>query len=88
MDGNEFAPDDDGAGELNEREIVVSFLLKADGQLAKTVEERVCDLNNPAACMEVWIAFLPVLAAGPDMGRITGLPRVGHLFPARTVWSY
>ncbi len=30
MDGNKFAPDDDGTSELNESEIIGSFLLKAD----------------------------------------------------------
>ncbi len=30
MNGNEFAPDDGGASELNESEIIGSFLLKAD----------------------------------------------------------
>ncbi len=75
MNRNEFAPNDNGTGELNESEIIGSFFLKADEQLAKTVEERMCDLNNPAACMEIRIAFqfLFFLAARPDMGRITAL---------------
>ncbi len=30
MNGNEFAPDDGGTSELNESEIIGSFLLKAD----------------------------------------------------------
>ncbi len=75
MNGNEFTPDDGGTSELNESEIIGSFLLKADEQLAKTVEKRVCDLNDPAACMEVWIAFsfLLFLAAWSDMWRIASL---------------
>ncbi len=53
MNRYEFAPNNDGTGELNESKIIGSFFLKADEQLAKTVEERVCDLSNPAACMKI-----------------------------------
>ena len=79
MDRNEFAPDNNGAGKLNESEIIGGFLFKTDEEFAKTIEKRVRDLNDPAASMEIWIAlqFLFFFTAGSNMRDITAL---FHLF--------
>ena len=69
MNRKELTPDNHSAGKLNESEIIGGFLFKTDEEFTKAIEKRVCDFNDPAACMEVRIAyqFLFFLAAGPDM---------------------
>ena len=73
MDRNEFAPDNNSAGKMNQGEVIGGFFLKPDKQFAEAVEKRVCNLNNPAASMEIRIAlyFQLFLATGPNMGYIT-----------------
>ena len=60
---------------MNEGQIIGSFLFKTNQKLAKAIEKRVRDFNNPTAGMKFWIAlqFLLFLATGSDMGRITTL---------------
>ncbi len=72
MNRDEFAPDNNSAGKMNQGEVIGGFFLKTDKQFAEAVEKRVSDLNNPAAGMEIRIAlyFQLFLATGPNMGYI------------------
>ena len=86
MNAQEFAPDNSSARKLNKGQIIGGFLFITDQQFMKTVEKRVCDLNDPTAGPEVRVTFqfLLFLAAGTNMGRIT--MRV-HLFTAARIAS-
>lgn len=57
MNLDEFTPDNNGAGQLNQGQIIGGFFLKTNEQFAKAVKKRVCELNDPAACMEIRIAL-------------------------------
>ncbi len=59
MNLDEFTPGNNGAGQLNQGQIIGGFFLKTNEQFAKAVEKRVYDLNDPAACMEIRIAPTP-----------------------------
>ncbi len=82
MNLKKFTPDNNSAGEMDECQVICSFLLKTDQQLAKTIEKRVRDLNDPAMGMEIRITFqfLHFLAAWPNMWRIASL--LNFLFAA------
>ena len=71
MNAQEFTPDNNSASKLNKSQIIGGFLFIADQQFAKTVEKRVCDLNDPTAGSEVWVTFqfLLFLAAGTTPAR-------------------
>ncbi len=86
MNAQEFAPDNNSAGKLNKSQIIGGFLFKTNQKLAKAIEKRVRDLNDPTAGSEVWVTFqfLLFLAAGTNMGRIT--TRL-HLFAAASIAS-
>lgn len=72
MNGDKLAPDDNGAGKVDQGKVDLRFLLKANEQLAKTVEKRVRDFNYPASGFEVWVTlyFFALLTSGTDMGGI------------------
>jgi len=57
MNAQEFAPDNNSASKLNKSQIIGDFLFITDQQFPKTIEKRVCDLNDPTAGPEVWAAF-------------------------------
>jgi len=75
MNGNEFAPDDNSAGKMDESKVVDGFFLKTNQELTKAIEKRVCDFNNPTAGFEVRITFqfLLFLTPRPNVGRIATL---------------
>ena len=86
MNAQEFAPDNNCASKLNKSQIIGSFLFITDQQFTKTVEKRVCALNDPTADPEVEVAFQPLLflAAGTNTGHIaTQL----YLFSAASIAS-
>ena len=86
MNAQEFAPDNNSASKQNKSQIIVGFLFITDQQFTKTIEKRVCDLNDPTAGPEVRVTFqfLLFLAAGTNMGRIA--MRL-HLFTAARIAS-
>ena len=63
MNAQEFAPDNSSARKLNKGQIIGGFLFITDQQFMKTVEKRVCDLNDPTAGPEVRVAFRFFFAA-------------------------
>ena len=80
MNGDKLAPDNNSAGKMDESKVVLRFLLKANKQLAETVEKRVCNFNHPASGLEVRVAlyFFALLTSGTNMGGIlTYLNRLG-----------
>lgn len=62
---NKLTPDNNGTGKVDQREVVLSLLFKAD-------EKRVGDFNYPTSGLEVRITlyFFALLAFGTDMSRI------------------
>ena len=86
MNAQEFTPDNNSTSKLNKSQIIGGILFITDQQFAKTVEKRVCDLNDPTAGSEVWVTFqfLLFLAAGTNMGRIATRE---HLFTAASIAS-
>ena len=57
---------------MDQSKVVLCLFLKANKQLAETVEKRVSDFNHPASGPEVRIAldFFALLTSGTDMGSI------------------
>lgn len=72
MNLDQLTPDNNGASEMNQREIVLRFLFKANKQLAKTVKKGMSDFDHPASSLEVRIAldFFAFLTSGTDMGSV------------------
>ena len=77
MDGNDFAPDDEGAGEHEQAEIGRVFFLEANQEFAEAIDKRVSNFHDPAPCLEVRIAFKLQLffAARAD---VSGKPALFH----------
>ena len=75
MNVNEFTPDNNSTCKLKEGDVVDSLLFITNQEFAEAVEKRVSHLNNPAACMKVWIAFqlLLLLATRPNVRNIIPL---------------
>ena len=69
MNGDKLAPDNNGAGKMNQSKIVLRLFLKANEQLAETVEKRVGDFNYPASGLEIRVAlyFFALLTSGTNM---------------------
>ena len=75
MNLNELTPDNNSAGKLEQGHVVGSFLFITNQEFAETIEKRVCNLNNPASCAKVRVAFqlFLFLTAGPNMRNIIPL---------------
>ena len=52
MNRNEFAPDNNSAGKLNESKIIGGFLFKTDQEFTKAIEKRVRDLSATPKCLK------------------------------------
>ena len=72
MNGDKLAPDNNGAGKMDQSTVVLRLLLNANEQLAETVEKRVSDFNDPASGLEVRVTlyFFALLTSGTNMGGI------------------
>ena len=72
MNGDKLAPDNNGAGKMDQSKVVLRLLLKANQQLAETVEKRVRNFNHPASGLEVRLTlyFFAFLTSGTNMGGI------------------
>ena len=75
MNGNQFPPNDNGAGKLHKSKVIFRFLLIANQQLTKALHERMRHFHNPASGFEIGIAFqlFLFLSARSDMNRIAPL---------------
>src|SRR3954447_18540878 len=61
-------PGDDGAGEVEEREVIGGLLGPTDQDAAEAVEPGVCSLDHPAARFGAGMAFgMGFLATGAQM---------------------
>src|SRR3954470_3221287 len=87
-------PGDDGAGEVEEREVIGRLLGPTDQDAAEAVEPGVCSLDHPAACFGSGMTLgLGLLAAGAQMqgeaerrGQGTRLVIVEALVEAEVLW--
>ena len=72
MNGDKLAPDNNSAGKVDQSKVVLCLFLKANEQLAETVEKRVRDFNHPASGLEVRVAlyFFAILTSGTNMSGI------------------
>ena len=72
MNGDKLAPDNNSAGKMDYSKVVLCLFLKANKQLAETVEKRVSDFNHPASGLEVRVTlyFFALLTSGTNMGGI------------------
>lgn len=72
MNRDKFAPNNNGAGKMDQSKVVLCLLLKANEQFAETVEKRVDDFNHPAFGLEVRVTlyFFAFLTSGANMGDI------------------
>jgi len=72
MDRNKLTPDNNGTGKWNKGPVIGCLFLKTDKQLAKAIEKRVCDFNDPAPSMIprilIVLQFLLFLAMWPNIG--------------------
>lgn len=84
MDGNEFMPDNDSAGKLEQSHVVGRLLFITNQKFAEAVEKRVSDLHNSAVSSEVGIAFqlLRFLTTGANVWNIIAL---FNLFSAASI---
>lgn len=59
----------DSAGKLKQGHVVGRFLFMTDQEFAESIEERARNLNDPAMCAEVGVAFqlLLLLTSGPNI---------------------
>ena len=73
MNGDNFAPNDESAGELNKSQIVRGFLLKTHQEFAKAVNPGMAYLNDPSAGLEIRVALYLrfFLTSRLDMGNIS-----------------
>lgn len=72
MNLDHLTPDNNRASKMDQSEIVLSFLFKANKQLAKAVKKGMSDFDHPAPGLEVRIAlyFFAFFASGTDMGSV------------------
>ena len=72
MNGDKLAPDNNSTGKIDQSKVDLCLFLKANEQLAETVEKRVSDFNHPASGLEVRVTlyFFAFLTSGTNMGGI------------------
>lgn len=58
MNRDELAPNDNGTSKMNQSKIIVSFLFISHQKFSKAIHVRMKHLDNPSACLKVWILFL------------------------------
>ena len=75
MNLDHLTPDNNRASKMDQSEIVLSFLFKANKQLAKAVKKGMSDFDHPASGLEVRIAlyFFALFTSGTDMGSVLTL---------------
>ena len=73
MYADNFAPDNNRTGEMNQAEIIISLFFKTNQQLAETIKKRVCCFHNSPAGFKCGIAFdfFLLITAGPYICNIT-----------------
>ena len=80
MNLDKLAPDNNGAGKMDQSKVILSLLFKTNEQLAETVEKRMSDFNYPASGFEVRITFhfFALLTSGTNVGSVlVNLNRLG-----------
>ena len=58
MNRDELAPNDNSTSKVNESKIIVSLLFISNQKFSKAIHVRMKHLDNPSACLKVWIFFL------------------------------
>ncbi len=67
MYANNFAPDNNSAGKVNQTKIIISLFLETNQKFTETIEKRVCHFHNPTTSFKgrVVFNFLFLITARP-----------------------
>ena len=55
MNCNNFSPNNNGTGKLNQSQIILFFFLITNQQFTETIQKRMCYFNDPSSCFEIGI---------------------------------